>query len=341
MVDAKTGVEYSPAEAIKRDVLDLQKGTYLNLETNESMSIQTAYDRGFIIAEQTDDLDGTATSTPDRPIRIRACLDTQKHEEVSVQESIARGILDPAITRYKNLQTGEYLSIQAAIDKGLIIIDDMVPPTSKRGVKGAQSYSIKSVIDPRSGEEIPIGDAVRHHIVDKTQGTYYNMATDEKISMEEAIKKGLVITEPIEVAGRTEAFLEYPGMPRTTMFKLVSIQDPMTGKWYDPIEAERRGLVNKLQGLYIQPITGKKISLVEAYRRGIIDPASGCFVDKLTGTKFTISDALSRGYVRAHMKRSDSSYIPWQPTKTLYVIGVIDPQTDTELTIEQAVSKGL
>ena len=48
------------------------------------------------------------------------------------------------------------------------------------------------------------------------------------------------------------------------------INNVISGKWYDAIEAERRGLTNRLQGLYINPITSDTMSIRKAIERGLI-----------------------------------------------------------------------
>ncbi len=230
------------------------------------MTLHEAYERGLIIAYEVEETDSarvaSATATMEtRAFSIRAVVDTRTNEHLSMEEAMERGIIDKDIFTYTNLKTGEVLTIQQAIDRGLILTGDMRPVT------GAVSHTIKSVIDPRTGEEIPISDAVRHKIVDKVKGEYLDLRTDEVMPIAEAIQKGLVITQPIEMVGRELAIV---GVGRTRVYNLKSVKDPNTGVWYDPVEAERRGLTNRIQGLYINPITGDTMSIRQAIERGQI-----------------------------------------------------------------------
>ena len=399
VIDCNTREQFTPSEAVKRGMLDLTKGLYINLITGETMTIQTAYEKGWIIAEQTDAaaVDGGST-TESKSFVIKSCLDTESHEDIPVLESIRRGILNREMTQYTNLRTGDVLSIQEAIDRGMITVDYPLAPTSRAFHLETKSYSLKSVIDPRSGEEIPIGDAVRHQIVDKEKGLYINMVTEERLTIDEAIDRGLILTETVDKAAKKETFIEDRAKPSTSIYKLKKIRDPNTGEWFDPVEAERRGLVNKLLGQYINPLkgtkipiahairmgniiaeeieepdyddlpedepiyatmeamrddsdlhidvvvdlrTGEEISLYEAMRRGIIDPISGQYIDLVTGRRYSISEALEQGYVRAQMRKSDSTYIQWAPTKIYSITAVVDPQTGRRLSVEEGISRGL
>ena len=400
VVDADSRERLAPADAIARGLLDLTRHVYVNRVTGDTMSITDARDAGFIIVAD----DVTAVEDED-DVSIRSARDTRRSEWVTVPVAMERGILDAERKWFTSLVSGEAMTVTRAIERGFIKLvtsevdaEEEVPTSTSATTAAAQSFSIKSVMDTRSGEEIPLEDAVRHQIVDRADQTFVDLATDTRMPIAEALRRGYVITEPIEVAGRTEAFLEFEGRPRSTLFKLLQVQDPTTGVWYDPVEAERRGLVIKLQGLFIQPITGKKlplaqaiarglvravemdvadyddlpedepiyaaleavqaqsplhidvvmdtrtreeISVVEAYRRKIIDPVTNRYVDLVTGNTHTLEEALDLGLVRAHMRRTDSSYIRYNPVKTLIVIGVVDPRSDAELSVEEAIAQNL
>ena len=127
------------------------------------------------------------------------------------------------ICSYTNKQTGEVLTIQEAIDRGFILADSARIPAPE-----TRSWTIRSVIDPRTGEEIPIADAVRHRIVNKNKGEYLNLQTEEVMPIAEAIRRGLVITEPIDQAGKTTAIV---GIGKTRVYMIKSVQDQNTGKY--------------------------------------------------------------------------------------------------------------
>lgn len=180
VIDPNTGENLHPNEAINRGILDLERGLYINPRIGESMSLHEAYERGLIIARETDKTDtgriSSATATLEtKSFNIRAVIDTRTNEEIAMEEAISRGIIDKEICSYTNLRTREIHTIQQAIDGGLILIGEGRPLAgTTTDIFETKSFTIKSVIDPRTGEEIPIADAVRHKIVDKNRGEFLN-----------------------------------------------------------------------------------------------------------------------------------------------------------------------
>ena len=335
VIDPNTRENLHPNEAINRGILDLERGLYINPRTGESMSLHEAYERGLIIAKETDEADtgriSSATATMEtKSFNIRAVMDTRTNEEITMEEAIARGIIDKEICSYTNLRTREVLTIQQAIDRGLILVGEGRPLAgTTTDIFETKSFAIKSVIDPRTGEEIPIADAVRHKIVDKNKGEFLNLQTDEIMPITEAIEKGLVITEPIEMAGRS---LTIVGVGKTRVYSLKSIQDRNTGIWYDPIEAERRGLTNRIQGLYINPITGDTMSIKQAIERGFIKAEILEEPDYAElpqdATIYATMEA-----VRESEKKDEK--------ENIHIYAITDLQTGEELSLMEALRRGL
>lgn len=58
-----------------------------------------------------------------------------------------------------------------------------------------QDAQIRGVVDPRSGREIPLNDAVSHGIVDFVSGMYVNIVTGERVPLDRAVRDGLVRKE--------------------------------------------------------------------------------------------------------------------------------------------------
>ena len=335
VIDPNTRENLHPNEAINRGILDLERGLYINPRTGESMSLHEAYDRGLIIAKERDDTDtghvASVTGTLERKsFNIRAIIDTRSGEEISVEEAINRGIIDREICSYTNLRTREVLTIQQAIDRGLILVGEGRPLTGTvTDLLETKSFTIKSVIDPRTGEEIPIADAVRHKIVDKNKGEYLNLQTDEIMPITLAIEKGLVITEPIELAGRSMAIV---GVGKTRVYNLKSVQDRNTGVWYDPIEAERRGLTNRIQGLYINPITGDTMTIKQAIERGFIK------AEILEEPDYAELPQDATIYATMEAVRESEKK---DETENIHIYAITDLQTGEELSLMEALRHGL
>jgi len=266
--DLSTGEMVDPEEAVNRGILDTVNKLYIDSRTGKTISLHEAYEAGLIEAvetvEQTSVPGQSATvSLEGRSFNIVAVIDPRTGEQLTVREAVDRHLLDAALSQFVDLYNNRVMSVEEAVSRGYIIADyDASGPGPAPVVHDTQSYRIKSVIDPQTGEEIPIADAVRHKIIDKASGLYWNMKTNEMIPIDEAIRLGLVVTEPVDAAVTKTTQFE--------MYSLTAVRDPRTGKEFDPVEAERRGLINKLQGVYIDPVTGEKIPIHEAIERNLI-----------------------------------------------------------------------
>jgi len=311
--DSSTGEMVHPDEAVSRGILDTVNGLYIE-RTGRTMSLHDAYEAGLIeVMESEPAVHSSTTSLERRSLKIVAVIDPVSGEQLTVAEAVDRHLLDAALTQFVDLYHNQVMSVDEAVSRGCIIADyGAGAPGPAAVMHDARSYRIKSVIDPQTGEEIPIADAVRHKIVNKATGTYWNMKTDELIPIDEAIRLGLVITEPVDAAVTKTAQLEIGDDFDRQVYLLTAVRDPKTGKEYDPVEAERRGLINKLQGVYINPVTGEKIPICTAIERGLIsgsvigegdydDLPPGAYITSDSTRPFAASDVngVSREQVQA------------------------------------------
>jgi len=305
--DLSAGEMIHPDEAVNRGILDTVNGLYID-RTGKTMSLHEAYEAGLIEAVETEQqtpppIHSSTMSLERRSFQIVAVMDPRTGEQLTVAEAVDQHLLNAALTQFVDLYNDEVMSVEEAISRGYIIADyGTSAPGPAAVVHDAQSYRIKSVIDPRTGEEIPIADAVRHKLVDKASGTYWNMKTDEMIPIDEAIRLGLVVMEPVDAVVTKTAQLEIGDDFQKQVYLLTAVRDPKTGKEYDPVEAERRGLINKLQGVYINPVTGEKIPICTAIERNLIsgsvigegdydDLPPGAYITSETTRPMKISDS--------------------------------------------------
>ena len=307
-----------PREAIRCNILDLPRGLYVNPQTGETIHMHEAYAAGYIIAEEVEVFDSVPQTVT---YAIRGVWDPRIKEEVGTKEAIEEGLLDQEMSKYTNVATGEMFSIKEAIELGYVFPEGSAPP-SLAVFGNTKSYTIKSVIDPRSGEEIPISDAVRHQIVDKVKAEYWNMKTDERISIDEAIMRGLVNIKRVEDSAKREELVE----AAAKVYSLKWVTDPCTGEKYNPIEAERRGLINKIQGIYMDPVSGMKMS---------------------------IRDAIAQGYIEAEeLEEPDYDELPedvttyatlqaFKESEVTHISLVIDVATGEEISVMEAVRRGI
>ncbi len=166
----------------------------------------------------------------DENIHIYAITDLQTGEEISLIEALRRGLLDPKTGAYKNPLTGEVYSMQEAIARKLIkaqahmqsrpVTPAVTPILQRRGVPAAQGSpaparrvakspspprrgvkppdkeaQIQAVVDPRTGREITLDEAISQGIVDFMSGMYVDSNSGRRIPLDKALEHGLVRKE--------------------------------------------------------------------------------------------------------------------------------------------------
>ncbi len=176
-----------PNSAIRKKILDPYHGSYLNNLTQETISIDDAMNKNFIIVEQQSShphtnqhndkyVISTSLIRETRSYHLLGVRDYINNKELSVQEAIRLGILDKQNGQYINRKTDEILSISEAIAQGHIRAQPLPVDSSstttntqekfgtsniKRGtVKETKTYTLKSAIHPKTRKEIPIRQGI-------------------------------------------------------------------------------------------------------------------------------------------------------------------------------------
>lgn len=262
--DSENNAWLPPHKAEKKDLLDMKDEVFLNSLNNEKMSLYEAVQSGLIEAHEVDDIEHLKSETV-KASDISEVLDYTTGEKLTLDEAIEKNLVDKSGCFYIDPRDGSSLTLYEAWQKGYIKLksDDLFAFKSKM---------ITSVLDPNTGEEIPISDAVRHQIVDKVGGKYWNMKTNTYMDLDFAISKGLVLVEAADKAlnklSRVE--IDDPFESEAKVFVISSVRIPGSEEELDPVEAERRGYINKVQGIYMYPLTGEKISIKDAIKRNFV-----------------------------------------------------------------------
>jgi hypothetical protein len=280
--DHRSNTFIDPNIAIRTKILDPYHGLYLNNLTQESISIDDAMSKGFVIVEQQPSnahhhhndkyVISTSLIRETRSYHLLGVKDYINNKELSVQDAIRLGILDKQNGQYINRKTNEIFSISEAIAQGHIRaqplpVDATINQESsgnsniKRGtVKETKTYTLKSAIHPKTRQEIPIRSAIDEGIIDHAKGFYVNSLTGENLPISVAIEKGLIFTELIETH------------PRRFIKTLIIEQviDPVTNHRLGVTEAIKTGLLNSNVTTYYHSVTQKQLTILEAYEQGLI-----------------------------------------------------------------------
>jgi hypothetical protein len=100
------------------------------------------------------------------------------------------------------------------------------------------------------------------------------------------------------------------------------------------------------------PRTNEYLAPTDAIKRNLLDPYKGVFLNPLTGQQMPISDAIQEGYVlvelipsNKHQSSSSSSQIVStsliRETKSYHLLAVLDTTRNQEISIKEAIQKGI
>lgn len=302
VVDPATGNTIPLQEAVRRNILDLHAGLIVNTRTGEEIPISEALKMGLVRGNQTTKTE-TFESTSPETLHLKSVYDEKQKQFIPVKLAIEKGIIDPKTGRYKE-RDGSSIPITEAVHEGKIKADQKMvhSPLSAEVITEKRSLNIQAVQDPRSGQNVPIPEAIQSGMLDLKSGTLANFQTGEKISISQAMKRGYVRAESV-----TE---DMEGLDGSRVISNVkSVKDPRTGEW---------------------------LTVDEAVYRGVVDGKICKYLDKHTGETLEIEDAAERGLVKLE---KTFPVITTVRRDSMTVKAVIDPKTGTKIPLQEAIRK--
>ncbi|KAG6463453.1 hypothetical protein O3G_MSEX013876 [Manduca sexta] len=382
-------------------------------KTGEQVPIEEAHERGLVDpetykeyqqitqAQRPDELTTTKVSEVVRTIYIE---DPKTGEKVLIEEALERGIIDEETYKeYKEAaksttptesvttkvtelvktviidpKTGEKVPLEEALNLG--IIDE---ETYKQYLEAAKTRSPTKItkytelattliVDPKTGEKIPLEDALKQGLIDEETYKQYkdvkssqelesttaqliktvivDPKTGEKVPLEEALRRGLIDEETYKQY-KEVSIISSPSKSTTTVTDLVKtvIVDPKTGEKIPLEEAVSRGLIDEetykqYQGV---TITGTRTDTVTTQLTEFVKTV---IVDPKTGEKLALDEALNRGlidkdtyeqYKATEKTMTPSESVTTTVTGVVKTIVFIDPKTGEKVDIEEAHKRGL
>ncbi|CAH1781428.1 unnamed protein product [Owenia fusiformis] len=216
---------------------------------------------------------------------IRSVVDPRNKDEISLQQAIMLGIIDPNKGLYVNPTTGETIPIPTAMNDGLISVEFQTVKRSREKMdkfglitiktkkEQPKSYTIKNVLDMKTEKELTPEQASRRGILNEDEHTFKDTASGKSMSLSEAIEQGCVAVE----YGEPEGPPEYET------------------KTY----AVRAAVDQRLK---------KKIPFSMAVTRGVIDRDTGAYVNNVTHESMFAGDAIMRGFLKARLVDESESH---------------------------------
>lgn len=212
---------------------------------------------------------------------------------------------------------------------GILKVGD---PQSYNIISKTESLVISSVYDHRAQTYIDPNSAIRKKILDPYHGTYLNNATQETISIDDAMNRNLIIvtnqsSHPYGNQGNDKYVISTSLIRETRSYHLLGVRDYFNNREISVQEAIRLGILDKQNGQYIHNKTNEILSISEAIAKGHIraqplpmESASVTTTNTNNQERFTTSNG-KRGTVKE--------------TKTYTLKSAIHPRTGKEIPIRQ------
>lgn len=301
----------SAIEAIESELIDPIRGVL----TVPELTLDICLKRGYLLSNR-------------KPFSLLALMARNMYDpitglftidgkEITLEEAIANGFINPTEPCVRDPITGHMLSLQQAIHSGLIEPKSglYIDPHSELTMS-LQEASERGVLLQLSSK-CSLPDAVHKGLYDPKTGTISRTLTSEKLSTDRAIKRGIIDPQStiVSVAGSVLPF-ELAAERGIVNARRGTVIDEFNNT-IDFREAFERGILIEVK---------KPIRLAEALFKGLYDEETGSFMDPISGEKLTISIALERGLIdRNSVQIRDPKTGEYKPIDLLVAIktGVI------------------
>lgn len=214
-LNTRTGQKLLLTQAISEGIINIKEGTFVDLKTNESLSINKAIDLGYVLVERESDKKPRSPSpvkqSPSkkaqpankeiRTLNIEFIRDARTSRNISVTEAMKLGLFDSQTLTYYNPVTNETLNLNKAYERGFIIghytttrLNATGSEEHKHEEKVQKSYFILDVLDPSTNQVLNLDQAIKVGLFDYKRSVYTHPITGEVFSINEAIQKGFINT---------------------------------------------------------------------------------------------------------------------------------------------------
>lgn len=352
LIDPRGNVEVTLAEALRSGLIDTHRTRVKNLETGKFISLKQALSKG-IISDKTGSVfekSQKKTFTLDFAVKEELIIDFSK-QTFTIPEGVKYGMISHDGLMVEDLNTGELLSLDDALDRGII---DKHNTTVK---------VFESEEDAGVSTDVPLAEAISQKIVDDKCGVV-KLKTGRRMSIAEAVSKQYIaerketdiLTEDDSVSSMDPSLI-FEGNELSELQKSIEKEIHMREN-----QAKSRERLKPDNPLVDVGMTGSftsdrsdsmssPIRFDEALKFGFLDLETGEFMDYLTDIKSTIEVAASQGRLSIskvlftdESRQITISLKDALQQKLLYQVneGKSERSDDKKgLTFKEALSKGL
>ena len=384
LVIDKHANEYVPAmQAEENGLIDLLDGTVKDTDRDRDIPVSEALNKGLIIPRRVPmSLEavirrqlyhpGTGRIVvpgTDEPVKLDEAIrrllidsessqikDTQKNESVTLERAITTRLVDLTTGQVTDTRSGHNKPLDAAYREGMIWTKPMPVDLTDAVQMGLYEPDTGKIIDPASGEDVTLRQAVELKIISVESIIVVDVETKVLHTYDRAVRAGLVDTErgvlrqpdrdvPLDRAIDEGMLAERKPPLALQEFVEKELYERATGHLIIFRTKERvtieeaiiRTEINAFAETMKHPDTNEVLNLFETIDRGFLDPVSGTVTDPRSGEEVNLAEAMEHEVLLPAPKR-----IPLREVfeKNMYdsrTGRVSDPDTHETFTVERAI----
>lgn len=352
IINPYTGETMTVHDAIASRILDVRTGKILCSPDGTQVTIEEALRRGLIDVKIAEHLYSPCGIQEDgRNLTLLEAIQREIHgaehgfsdptekrikvmHATSIDQAINDGKIDPNTGTYR-LDNGEILSTKQAFEKGYLHVTHREVKLKTGAVslydainQGLIDERTGWIVDRNSGNKYQVDAAVKTNIVDGDIREIIDPKTDNKITVIQALEKGIINPKlgkyiwgheklPFLEAKRRQFIIKPMTLKDACDSNLIDnegkISSPLHQRNLTILEAISRGVLdsNSIKSI-LNASTGEFVTLNNALAQGIILP-EGKFVDTYTNEVCSVQDAVNRGYIVSVAQKSIFDIDGFQP----------------------------
>ncbi|KAF0294096.1 Epiplakin [Amphibalanus amphitrite] len=384
LVIDKNSNEYIPAmQAEENGLIDLLDGVVKDIDHNRDMPMAQALNKGIIIPRRVPmSLEavirrklyhpGTGriiVPGTDEPVKLDEAIhrqlidsessqikDTQKNESVTLERAITTRLVDITTGQVTDTRSGHSKPLDSAYREGMIWTKPMPVDLTDAVQMGLYEPDTGKIIDPASGEDVTLQQAVELKIINVESIIVVDVETKVIHTYDRAVRAGLVDTErgvirqpdhdvPLDRAFDQGMLAERKPPLALQEFVEKELYERATGHLIIFRTKERvtieeaivRTEINTFAETMKHPDTNEVLNLLETIERGFLDPVSGAVTDPRSGEEINLAEAMEHQVLLPPPKR-----VPLREVfeKNMYdprTGRVSEPDTHETFTVERAI----
>lgn len=199
---------------------------------------------------------------------VEYVLDLNTGNKFDYDAACEIGLIDVNSKKYYDTRTNKAINLFEALEKNYIVMKDELSTNYDENEKNVSTIrkltkaDLKTLFNPRTGNQVPVSKAVELGIYDKARNVYVDIITRRVMTLEDAVEKGLVVLKREKFQNKVNEGYQY--------LNINGIYDPISKTPMSLNEAIENGFLDYTECELHDPNSGKTLTLLEAYDKGLL-----------------------------------------------------------------------